>query len=68
MNDFVVIGLLAVVGFVGLMGLAIAGENYKCSSRAELMQLEKSYGPLQGCMVKVRGKWLPLSAIREVDI
>jgi hypothetical protein len=39
----------------------------QCSSKATLMQVEHSYGPLQGCMVKVNGRWLPLQAVREVN-
>lgn len=43
-------------------------ESAKCSSQADLMALEHSYGPIQGCMVKVNGRWLPLKAIREVNL
>lgn len=55
---------------LGLMtwGLAYWLGSSTCGSRAQLMEMEHSYGALQGCMVKYRGRWLPLESIREVGI
>lgn len=37
-----------------------------CRVKANVMGLERSYGPIQGCMIKVNGKYIPLESYRVV--
>lgn len=39
-----------------------------CSAKADRMDIDSDYGPIQGCMVEARpGKWVPLERYRVVD-
>lgn len=59
-------GIMFVI--VGLIFGAIWLLNYnKCSSRAEMMSLDYSWGPVQGCMVRTKAGWRPLEALRDID-
>ncbi len=47
----------------------IAGLNYaQCSSQASKMELEYSWGPLQDCMVRVDGKFMPIESYKVVKL
>lgn len=39
---------------------------FACNSQASKMELEHSFGPLQDCMVKVDGKWMPLASYKVI--
>ena len=52
---------------VALVWLTNALSAASCSSQAEKMRLEHDYGFFQGCMVKTRRGWVPMTAIREID-
>lgn len=70
MNDFdafIGICILAVIGIALTLGGAIAMDYAVCTSKARAMSVEKTYGPLQGCVVKVNGRWLPIESVREVN-
>ena len=53
----VVIFVLLLIGGCGLSA-------YQCNSVAVKMGLHYSYGPIQGCMLKVDGKWVPKESYR----
>lgn len=52
-----------------IMSLALLAFNrYECSTKASIQELEWSYGPIQGCMVKERnGKWIDYARLRYME-
>ena len=52
---------------VSIVGLAILGDSYACGKRSGMMGLSASYGPIQGCMVRVGSRYAPIEYIRIVD-
>lgn len=59
---------VALVFIGGIVLVGYFGGSAKCANRARLMEVEHSFALFQGCMVKYRGHWLPIEAIREVGI
>ena len=59
----VVLGGMLVIVVVGLTFF----DHYGCHKRSSMMGLRASWGPVQGCMVKVGSRWAPLEYIRIVD-
>lgn len=55
--------------FMILMVLGLLAFNtYECSTKANMQELEWSYGPIQGCMVKERnGKWIDYARLRYME-
>jgi len=51
----VIFGGLCVIGYV------------KCHAKASKQGLECSYMPLQGCMVKIDGKWIDYERLRITE-
>ena len=50
------------------LGCVIGFNAYKCKSKAVMQELEWSYGPIQGCMVKQEnGKWIDYDRLRYMD-
>lgn len=49
------------VGIVG--GSLVAIDKARCEATAGAMRIEKSWGPLQGCIVQWGGHLMPLSQI-----
>lgn len=42
--------------------------TYECSTKASMQELEWSYGPIQGCMVRERnGKWVDYARLRYME-
>lgn len=39
-------------------------DEHSCKSKADKMGLEYDFAPGSGCMIKVDGKWLPMSQYR----
>lgn len=39
-------------------------DSYSCDSKARKMGFESSYEPIEGCMIKVNGKWIPKEQYR----
>jgi hypothetical protein len=52
-----------------LFGIAsIWFQTYKCKTKAVIPEMEWSYGPIQGCMVKQEnGKWIDYDRLRYTD-
>lgn len=70
MDELLVFGAVLLLVCVGgaLFGAPVAAlESYACSSQANKMRLEHSWGPLQDCMVRVDGRWLPLANYRVIQ-
>lgn len=64
---FAYIVIIAVVIF----GIAFTGTgdtNYlECKSKAKKMGFESDWGPIQGCMIKVHGKWIDINKYRIAE-
>lgn len=58
-------------GFVLLCGLAACGmascSNYSCDRLGAETSLEVKWSWVNGCFVKVKGKWVPEANWRELD-
>lgn len=55
--------------FLALFGIIVLGalaDSYSCSSRAERMGFPSSYGPFEGCLIRVEGKWIPYDSYRTI--
>lgn len=52
---------------VALLGGAIVFKYVSCHSKASKQGLECSYNPLQGCMVKIDGKWIDYNRLRVME-
>ena len=57
--SMLVLALLTVVTYVPA--------SISCDSRATKMGMPFSYGLLEGCMVRVEGRWVPIEAYRVID-
>lgn len=55
------VGVLIMVGGILLIGTLDYAE---CRAKTNMMQVERSWGPLQGCMIKHKGQWIPLDRFR----
>ena len=42
-------------------------KSYQCHTKAEMQGYECSWGPVQGCMVKVDGKWVDYDKWRIME-
>jgi hypothetical protein len=67
-DDELVIAILIVIGLVIFSTFTIGFNTYKCRTKAVMQELEWSYGPIQGCMVKQEnGKWIDYDRLRYMD-
>lgn len=67
-SDEWIIAILMVVGLVIFSAFTIGFNAYKCRTKAVMQELEWSYGPIQGCMVKQEnGKWIDYDRLRYMD-
>ena len=67
-DDELVIAILIVVSLVIFSTFTIGFNTYKCRTKAVMQELEWSYGPIQGCMVKQEnGKWIDYDRLRYTD-
>jgi hypothetical protein len=62
-STLVTVGILA-----GVFGVVLWGKSHQCSAIAAKMELAKSWGVLQGCMVRVDNKWTPIRNIQVIRI
>lgn len=60
--------LVAIVVLTFLVVVVVWPINwYSCHSRAEKMGFQAEWGPVTGCMIQVRGEWVPLEKYRVID-
>jgi len=57
--------LIALISLV--VGLGITAEWYACKTQTTMMNKVYSYGPVQGCMLRHKGEWIPLEKYRVLD-
>lgn len=56
--------VLAIIGALVLLGFY----SYECSTKANMQELEWSFGPIQGCMVREKGgKWIDYQRLRYME-
>jgi hypothetical protein len=72
MSDFAIIGGicvgLAAVFIAPLVALAMWADSATCHSAASKMEFAGSWGPMQGCMISVDDKWMPISSYKVVKV
>lgn len=67
-KDDLLILICAGIILLCFLGCTIGFNAYKCKSKAVMQELEWSYGPIQGCMVKQEnGKWIDYDRLRYMD-
>lgn len=61
--------ILFVIFFVLFMlSLPFIGSGFTCMKKATKQEMEWSYGPIQGCMVKQEnGKWIDYDRLRYTE-
>jgi hypothetical protein len=45
---------------LAVLGMGIGLDAARCDSMAKQMGHDSNYGPLQGCMFKADGRWVPV--------
>jgi len=65
--------ILTTLTIAGLFIIAIIGAElwfyrYSCKSQAALMDMPYSWGIVQGCMIRSKGKWVPLKNYRMLGV
>lgn len=63
-----VIELAIVVCIAVILLSATAAPVLQCRSMASAMEFDYSWGPLQGCMIEVDGRWVPLQNYRVGEL
>lgn len=65
-------GVTLVLGLVVLLiilGVVCAVASLSCKARWEGSGLQSSWGPMQGCLVRLPdGRWIPDDRLREIDV
>lgn len=64
---FSFIDFIVTIVIVGIMASALLWPYFECHTKAEKQGLECSWGIIQGCMMKIDGKWVDYDRIRIVD-
>ena len=59
--------LLYVLLIAAIFGGACIFKCVSCHLKASKQEMECSYNPLQGCMVKVDGKWIDYDRLRVME-
>lgn len=66
--DEVVIPLLAgILTALFCVGCLALFDKWSCESRWQRSGFEVSWGPIQGCLIKKDGKWIPDKNYRDLD-
>lgn len=58
---------LVAITILVIMGVAMFTPYFTCHSKAKAQGLECQWGIMQGCMVKVDGKWIDYDRLRIMD-
>lgn len=61
------IEILVTVTIFGCLVFAGLRPYFECHTKAEKQGLECSWGIIQGCMVKIDGKWIDYDRLRIMD-
>ncbi len=66
-KDSFVIILMYASFFALVLGILCAANFISCHVKSSKQDLECSYFPLQGCMVKIDGKWIDYDRLRVME-
>lgn len=67
-SDEWIITIIMIVCLVIFSAFIIGFNAYQCKTKAVIQELEWSYGPIQGCMVKQENsKWIDYNRLRYMD-
>ena len=58
---------MVVLVILGILAAVMASPYFECHAKAKAQGLECEWGILQGCMVKVDGKWIDYDRLRIMD-
>lgn len=50
-----------------LIASAVYFKKTQCSAKAQKMGFECDWGFVQGCMIKVNEKWMPMNSYRVIE-
>jgi hypothetical protein len=53
-----------VLFIAGLFSLPVIVPWGVCTRKADAMGVRSSWGPIQGCMIEIKGQWVPLDNYR----
>ena len=56
----------SVLALITMLLIMIGIEELSCSSKAEKMGFKSDYGLVQGCMILVDKRWIPLEQYRTL--
>lgn len=59
--------ILFMIGVILLCLLTACFSAYQCRTKAVMQELDWSWGPIQGCMVKQDGKWIDYDRLRYMN-
>lgn len=66
-NEWIIVTVMAVCLLI-LSAFIISFDAYQCKTKAVIQEMEWSYGPIQGCIVKQEnGKWIDYDHLRYID-
>lgn len=70
-DSFIGVVAQAVALTAVILGIMIGGfymvSRYECSSKGELMGLQTDFGLYTGCMINIKGQWLPWTSVVPVE-
>lgn len=67
-EDEFITAFASIIFIIIIVLAALSIDKYECSTKASKQDLEWSYGPIQGCMVRERnGKWIDYDRLRYTE-
>ena len=67
-SEELAIAICTIICLVIFSVFAICYNAYSCRTKAVMQEMEWSYGPIQGCMVKQEnGKWIDYQRLRYME-
>ncbi len=64
---FSLIDYLVTIAIFGIIAVVLLSPYFECHTKAEKQGMECSWGIIQGCMVKIDGKWIDYDRLRIMD-
>jgi len=67
-KDEWIVVIVTIICLIIFSAFTVGFNAYKCKSKAIMQEMEWSYGPIQGCMVKQENsKWIDYNRLRYRD-
>lgn len=67
-KDEWIVVIVTIICLIIFSVFIIGFNTYKCKIKAVMQEMEWSYGPIQGCMIKQEnGKWIDYDRLRYMD-